>query len=72
MAQLAELIGEDHVGFGSDINGLGPFAVAGSMADLGRVVAHWRTKGLGDARIRKLAIGNFARVLRAAMVARRG
>ncbi|MCB1547417.1 MAG: membrane dipeptidase [Hyphomicrobiaceae bacterium] len=72
MAQLAELIGEDHVGFGSDINGLGPFAVADSMADLGQVVTHWRTKGLGDARIRKLAIGNFARVLRAAMVARRG
>lgn len=67
VAELVELIGEDHVGFGTDINGLGPNAIFQSYADLRRVVEHLKAAGLGEARIAKIAIGNYARVLAAAL-----
>ena len=67
MIELAEWLGEDHVAFGTDINGLGPFSLLTGYADLRRVVEHWQKQGVDDARIRKLAIGNYARVLKAAM-----
>jgi microsomal dipeptidase-like Zn-dependent dipeptidase len=67
MLQLAEWLGEDHVAFGTDINGLGPFGLMSGYGDLTRVIEHWRRKGAGEARIHKLAIGNYARVLKAAL-----
>jgi membrane dipeptidase len=70
MLQLVEWLGEDHVGFGSDINGLGPFATVKEFSDLKAVIEHWRRKGVPEARIAKLAIGNYARVLKAALDAR--
>ncbi len=42
----------------------------GSDADLQKVVRYWQKAGFADASIRKLAIGNFARVLKQAMGAR--
>ena len=67
MLELAEWLGDDHVAFGTDINGLGPFSVLSGYGDLPRIVEHWRSKGVEEARIRKLAIGNYARVLKAAL-----
>ena len=67
MIELAEWLGEDHVAFGTDINGLGPFSLLTGYADLRRVVEHWQKQGVDEARIRKLAIGNYARVLKAAL-----
>ena len=67
MLELVEWLGEDHVAFGTDMNGLGPFSVLSGYADLKRVVDHWRQQGVADARIRKLAIGNYARVLKTAI-----
>ena len=67
MLELVEWLGEDHVAFGTDINGLGPFSVLSSYADLKRIVDHWRKQGVVDTRIRKLAIGNYARVLKTAI-----
>ena len=67
MLELAEWLGDDHVAFGTDINGLGPFSVMSGYGDLPRTVEHWRSKGVEEARIRKLAIGNYARVLKAAL-----
>lgn len=71
MIELAEWLGEDHVSFGTDINGLGPFSVLTGHGDLRRIVVHWQSKGVTEARIRKLAIGNYARVLKAALQAPR-
>jgi microsomal dipeptidase-like Zn-dependent dipeptidase len=34
------------------------------------VVEHWEKRGMSEARIRKLAIENYARVLKAAMAGR--
>jgi membrane dipeptidase len=67
MIELAEWLGDDHVAFGTDINGLGPFSVLSGYDDLLRVVEHWQRQGVEATRIRKLAIGNYARVLKAAL-----
>jgi len=70
MLELVEWLGEDHVAFGTDINGLGPNSLVSEFADLKLVIDHWRRKGVPETRIAKLAIGNYARVLKTALHAR--
>lgn len=70
MADAAQWLGEDHVAFGTDINGLGTNAILSTYADVRRVVEHWQQQRMPETRVRKLAIGNYARVLKAAMQAR--
>jgi membrane dipeptidase len=67
--ELGELLGVDHAGIGTDMNAISHPAIA-SYADLQSVVREWQRAGFPDASIRKLAIGNFARVLKQAMSAR--
>jgi membrane dipeptidase len=67
--ELGEWLGVDHVGFGTDMNAISRPAVA-SYADLQQAVRHWQRAGFPRESIDKLAIGNFARVLKAAMSAR--
>jgi len=67
--ELAEWLGEDHAGFGTDMNAITRPAIA-SYADLQLVVRYWEKLGLSDASIHKLAMGNYARVLRQALAAR--
>lgn len=69
MLELAEWLGEDHVAFGTDLNALAN-PVVSSYADLQRVVLAWQAKRVTPARIRKLAIENYANVLTAAFKAR--
>jgi membrane dipeptidase len=66
---LADILGEDHVAFGSDMNALANPAIA-SYSDLRRVVQSLQRRGVRETQIRKIAIENYARVLRAAMHAR--
>ena len=67
LAELADWLGEDHVAIGSDMNGLGRHAALKSYADVRRAVDHLESLRLSEARIRKLAIGNYARVLKVAL-----
>lgn len=67
--ELGEWLGVDHVGFGTDMNAISRPAI-GSYADLQKVVRYWQRAGFPDESIQKLAIGNFARVLKQAMSAR--
>lgn len=69
LAEMAEWLGEDHVAFGTDINGLVGPAIS-NYADLRRVVDYWQRRGVSEARIRKMAMENYARVLRQALAAR--
>jgi membrane dipeptidase len=69
MTQMADWLGEDHVAFGTDLNALANPVVT-SYADLQRVVRHWQRRRVDPARIRKLAIENYANVLRKAFAAR--
>lgn len=66
LLQLADWIGEDHVAFGSDMNALAKPALA-SFADHRRVVELMHKRGVPERRIRKIAIENYARVLKAAI-----
>jgi membrane dipeptidase len=67
LLEMAELLGDEHAAIGSDINGLGPIATLKSYADLRRVVERWQAHGVPPPRLHRLAIGNYARVLKAAM-----
>jgi membrane dipeptidase len=67
MIELAEWLGDDHVAFGTDLNGLGPHCLLSGYGDLRGIVDRWQRKGIEEGRIRKLAIGNYARVLKAAL-----
>ncbi len=69
LSEMGDWLGEGPVAFGTDMNGLlGP--VLTSYADLRRVVEYWERRNMSESRIRKLAIENYARVLRQAMAAR--
>lgn len=68
MLALAAQLGDDHVAFGTDINGLGTYAMMSSYADVRRVVEHWQREKIAEPRIRKLAIENYARVLKSALI----
>lgn len=67
--ELGEWLGVDHVGFGTDMNAISRPAI-GSYADLQKVVRAWQRAGFPEESIRKIALGNFARVLKQAMGAR--
>jgi membrane dipeptidase len=67
--ELGEWLGDDHVAFGTDMNAVSRPAIT-SYADLQKVVRSWQKAGLPAASIEKIAIGNFARVLKQAMGAR--
>lgn len=67
--ELGEWLGVDHVGFGTDMNAISRPAIS-SYADLQKVVRLWQAAGFPDESIRKIALGNFARILKQAMSAR--
>jgi membrane dipeptidase len=67
--ELSEWLGDDHAAFGTDMNAISRPAIA-SYADLQKVVRYWQKAGYPAESIHKLAIGNYARVLKAAMAAR--
>jgi membrane dipeptidase len=69
LAEMADWLGEDHVGFGTDTNAIVNPAIA-NYADLRQVVLLWQERGMNHDRIRKIAIENYARLLRQAMGAR--
>ena len=66
LADLADLLGEDHGAFGTDMDGIVSPVIA-SFADLQQVVEHWHRRGLSEPRIRKLALENYGRVLKQAL-----
>lgn len=72
LLKMADAVGEDHVAFGTDMNGLGPGAMMNDYTDLRKVVETMQARGVPEVRMRKLAIGNYARVLKAAFAQVRG
>jgi len=69
LSEMADWLGEDHAAFGTDMNGIFNPVIA-RFADLQRVVEHWGQRRMSERRIRKLAIENYARVLKQAFAAR--
>lgn len=69
LSEMADWLGEDHAAFGTDMNGLAVPLFTG-YSDLRRVVDYWEQRRMSESRIRKLAIENYARVLKQALASR--
>lgn len=62
---VARLAGDDHVGIGSDFDGMGQFSITGleHAGHLQALIAELRRRGWTERRLEKLGSGNFERVL---------
>lgn len=69
MVKLVNLLGADHVAFGSDIAGMGSEWALNDYSHLRDVVTLLENQKLDAATIEKVAYGNFARVLKATLPA---
>ena len=69
LASLAERIGSDHVGLGTDIEGVGPSWAVNDYGHVRSVVDHLEEMKLEASVIERLAYGNYARVLKAVLKA---
>ena len=69
--RMVNLIGTDHVMFGSDQDGLPQGAVINQLSDLRKVVEALSKKGVQEKVIRAVAFENYARCLKNAMQGRR-
>jgi len=65
MAQLAEVVGVDHVGLGSDLNGLTGPSLLTSYRDLPLLAQALLARGFAAADVGKILGGNYARVFTA-------
>lgn len=65
--RMVDLLGVDHVMFGSDEDGLPFGAVMKDLIDLRRVVAILDKRGMNSETLNAVAFGNYARCLRNAM-----
>ena len=68
IAKLVDKLGPDHVAFGSDIEGVGSTWVLNDYSHLRTVVEHLQEMQLPASVIDKIAYGNYARVLKKALV----
>ena len=64
IAALVEQIGADHVGFGTDLAGVGKSTSIDDYAGVRRVVEHLQDMKLPASTIERVACGNYARVLK--------
>ena len=69
--RMVNLIGADHVMFGTDQDGLPQGAVINQLSDLRKVVEALSKKGVEEKVIRAVAFENYARCLKTAMQGRR-
>lgn len=67
LAGLVDKLGADHVALGTDIEGVGPNWAVNSYTHAREVLDHLRDLKLGASVIERVAYGNYARVLKAAM-----
>lgn len=64
LAEMADQLGEDHVGIGTDAQGLDNDQMLANYTDVRKVVEQWQRARMKESRIRKIAIENYARVLK--------
>ena len=67
VAALVDQLGADHVGLGTDIEGLGPGWAVDDYSGLRDVVDHLQALKLPASTIERVAFGNYARVLKAVL-----
>lgn len=67
LLRMAELIGPEHVMFGTDLDGLGSGALIEDFADMRKVAEILLMRGVDERVVRAIGIGNYARCLKSAM-----
>lgn len=65
--RMCDLIGPDHVAFGTDMEGAGPGPILSNYVDLREVADNLGQRGLGEATLNNIFIGNYARIVKQAM-----
>jgi membrane dipeptidase len=67
LLRMADLIGPEHVMFGTDVDGLGSGALIEDFADMRKVVEILLKRGVEEKVLRGICIENYARCLKGAM-----
>lgn len=65
--RMCDLIGPEHVAFGTDMEGAGPGPILSNYVDLREVADNLARRGLSDAMLDGIFIGNYARIVKQAM-----
>ena len=67
IVRMCTLIGPRHVAFGTDMEGAGPGPILSNYVDLREVADQLVRRGLPEAAVHDVFIGNYARLVKAAM-----
>ena len=67
MMRMCDLIGPEHVAFGTDMEGAGPGPILSNYVDLREVADNLGKRGLPEATLNNIFIGNYARIVKLAM-----
>lgn len=67
MMRMCDLIGPGHVAFGTDMEGAGPGPILSNYVDLREVADNLAQRGLSEAQLQGLFIGNYAAIVKRAM-----
>jgi membrane dipeptidase len=65
--RMCDLIGPAHVAFGTDMEGAGPGPILSNYVDLRDVADNLGKRGLAEATLNDILIGNYARIVKQAM-----
>jgi len=65
--RMCDLLGPEHVAFGTDMEGAGPGPILSNYVDLRDVADNLGKRGLGEAALESIFIGNYARIVKQAM-----
>jgi membrane dipeptidase len=65
--RMCDLVGPAHVAFGTDMEGAGPGPILSDYADLRQVADNLVQRGLPESMLHGIFIGNYARIVKAAM-----
>jgi len=72
LLHMVDALGPEHVMFGTDLEGMGPYAVMDELQDLRKVADLLQERGVDDKTLRAICFDNYARCLQGAMLARSG
>ena len=65
--RMCDLIGPKHVAFGTDLEGTWPGRIMTSYADLREVAENLAKRGLSEAELNGVFIGNYANIVKSNM-----
>jgi membrane dipeptidase len=65
--RMCDIVGPDHVAFGTDMEGVWPNRVLNDYADLRDVIDNLLKRGVSEVALNNVFIGNYARIVKQAM-----